>query len=178
MTIQYCSDLHLEFQSNWNWLQENPLLPKGDILIIAGDTYYLGDTFSKHPFFEQVSKRFEQVFLIPGNHEFYGGFDANICTIKDYEIRIKENVHLVNNTSRVVDGVRFLFTTLWSKIEKEIALILRSLNDFRLINYDGHKLTIQQYNALFQYSWGWLKDELSTDSNEPTIVVTHHLPSN
>lgn len=43
MTIQYCSDLHLEFSSNWKWIQNNPIEPIGEILLVAGDTYYLGN---------------------------------------------------------------------------------------------------------------------------------------
>lgn len=177
MKIQYCSDLHLEFPENWNWLKRNPLIPKGDILIVAGDTFHLGHHFKDHPFFEQVSKDFDQVFLIPGNHEFYGGFDAEICLETDYEYQVKSNVFLVNNTSRIVHGTKFIFTTLWSKIEKEVHAILNGMNDFKLIRFKNKKLSIESYNELFQTSWQWLQKEISTSDGLKTIVATHHLPS-
>ena len=33
MKIQYCSDLHLEFEENKKFLKQNPIKPVGDILI-------------------------------------------------------------------------------------------------------------------------------------------------
>lgn len=43
MKIQYASDLHLELVDNADFLKANPLEAAGDILILAGDTIYLGD---------------------------------------------------------------------------------------------------------------------------------------
>jgi len=43
MKIQYCSDLHLEFWDNEFFLKHNPLIPCGEILLLAGDTFHLGN---------------------------------------------------------------------------------------------------------------------------------------
>ena len=37
MKIQYASDLHLEFRDNARYLRDNPMIPVGDILLLAGD---------------------------------------------------------------------------------------------------------------------------------------------
>lgn len=53
MKIQYASDLHLEFKENVDWFLENPIIPTGDILVLAGDIAYLGtELYSEHPFWD------------------------------------------------------------------------------------------------------------------------------
>ena len=37
MKIQYCSDLHLEFEKNSKYLINKPLSVSGEVLILAGD---------------------------------------------------------------------------------------------------------------------------------------------
>ena len=62
MRVQYCSDLHLEFRANRNWLKSKPLIPSGDILVIAGDTYLLDQDFSDIFFFDYVSENYSKYF--------------------------------------------------------------------------------------------------------------------
>lgn len=79
MKIQYISDLYLEFRSNASWIKEHPIRAVGDLLVVAGDTHLLDDDFYKLDFFKDLSDRFEQTFIIPGNHEFYRGYDVSVC---------------------------------------------------------------------------------------------------
>ena len=83
MKIQFASDLHLEFRENWRYLRDNgPMDVKGDILVLAGDTGFLGDDmYSVHPFWDWASENFEQVLVALGNHEFYKYYDLK--TIQD-----------------------------------------------------------------------------------------------
>ena len=50
MKLQYCSDLHLEFRENREFIKENPLQVKGDILLLAGDITPFA-TMDKYNFF-------------------------------------------------------------------------------------------------------------------------------
>ena len=59
MKIQYMSDLHVEFPVT------------GDILVLAGDTFYLNNTTAPlSKFWKWASANYKQVFLVPGNHEY------------------------------------------------------------------------------------------------------------
>ena len=94
MKIQFASDLHLEFRENWRYLRDNgPMDVKGDILVLAGDTGYLGDDmYSVHPFWNWASENFEQVMVALGNHEFYKYYDLK--TMQDGLVgEIRPNVH-------------------------------------------------------------------------------------
>ena len=118
MRIQYCSDLHLEFPENRRWLEDNPLIPSAELLVVAGDCFYLGDDYQSHDFIRRMADEFEAVYILPGNHEYYGGYDVATALQATFE-PIKENVFLVNNTSIEVQGVRLIFSTMWSLINIE-----------------------------------------------------------
>ena len=57
MRIQYMSDLHMEFFDNWHFLNTNECKANGDVLVLAGDSFYLRDTnFPKFNFWDWASK--------------------------------------------------------------------------------------------------------------------------
>ena len=149
MKVQICSDLHLEFSQNRKWLKANPIEPLGDILIIAGDTYYLGRTWSKLDFIKKASREFQQVFIIPGNHEYYEGFDLSTALSSTHE-KIMDNVFLVNDQSIMIEGIRFIFSTFWTIIQRHMLEIMRGMADFHRIKFHGEKLTVPAYNQLHE----------------------------
>ena len=99
MTLQYASDLHLEFPANRAWLKEHPIQPVGDILVLAGDILLLGDRkLEHHEIVSRWADQFEEVYLIPGNHEYYRGLELR-DTLTDFEYPIRGNVRFLNNRS-------------------------------------------------------------------------------
>lgn len=177
MKIQYLSDLHFEFPQNRKWLKENPIIPKGEILLVAGDTYHLGNQFTDPWIFDELSEKFKQVFLIPGNHEYYKGFDVSQSE-EQLQIDIRPNVKLYHNHSLEYEGIRFIFSTLWSKVEKHAGVVYKGMYDFRLIKYNGQPFSIAHYNNLHNKSMYFLTNALEKNTVEKCVVMTHHLPSN
>lgn len=176
MKIQFCSDLHLEFSDNRKWVLENPILAKGDILILAGDIVLFKEMHQHQKFFDYVSKHFEHTFWIPGNHEYYNSDISKRSG--SFEEKIRDNVSLLNNTVKTINGVRLVFSTLWSHISaaKQYS-IEQSLSDFRVIRKNEKRLTVQNYNQLHLESRLFLEETLQTKTNNPTIVVTHYPPT-
>ncbi|MDX5585633.1 MAG: metallophosphoesterase [Aureibaculum sp.] len=174
MKIQFCSDLHLEMHQNQKWVKENPLIPNGDILIIAGDTDYLGSDFGKQDFFKKISDDFEQSYIIPGNHEYYGGFDISTAFGKTNE-KLFDNVTLLNNDVVSYNEVQLIFSTMWSLIGRFKHEIVNAVADFRMITYKGQPLSTDRFNQLHRKSFEFIQKEASKE--EQKIIITHHLPS-
>lgn len=168
MKIQYLSDLHLEFPKNSEYIKRNPIKKKADILIMAGDIMN-----AKNPneaFLDHISKTFEKVFWVPGNHEFYGHYLPDEIT---YNINYRENINLVNNISETIEGNLFIFSTMWTKLDLiESFFFQQSLSDFNVIK----NLTPTKYNYLHEKSMEFIASELNKE-NPNKIVVTHHVPT-
>jgi predicted phosphohydrolase len=177
MTIQYCSDLHLEFTANSRYLLENRLVPLGDILILAGDITYLSEKYYRDDFFDYVSESFKQTYWVPGNHEFYNGYDLSEFD-KPIKIQIRSNVHLVNNQVFNHNGIDFFFTTLWTELEQAyIPFILNGVNDFFRIKYKGEVIQHKEYEQQHFRSVAFLEEALTNSKANKKVVVTHHVPS-
>ena len=77
MKIQYMSDLHMEYAENSRYLKKVEFPVTGDVLVLAGDTFYLNNTTAPlAKFWKWASANYKQVLLVPGNHEYYQGCDV------------------------------------------------------------------------------------------------------
>ena len=176
MIVQYASDLHLEFSQNQRFLKTNPLQPKGDVLILAGDVVPFAALDKHDDFFDYLADHFETTYWIPGNHEYYQFDLAEKCGMINEAIR--KNVHLVNNLTIINEGVRFIFSTLWSHISpSNESHLQRSINDFRVIKYNSDRFNVAQFNQQHDACLDFITQELQRTAVEKTVVVTHHVPT-
>ena len=172
MKIQYLSDLHLELMSTHKFgkLCEK-IIPKCDILVLAGD---IGDPLHHNDkykiFLHSMSEKFKKVFLVSGNHEYYG--NDIVKTNEGIEIICGSisNVSFLNNSTELYNGYRFIGTTQWTHITDSRYLI----NDFSVIK----EMDVNRYNNLHKVSRLFLKKSIdkSCADNEKAVVITHHLP--
>lgn len=178
MRIQYASDLHLEFEQNQRYIGRDGIKPLGDVLVLAGDVSYLGDkNMMKWPFWDWCAEHYQETFIIPGNHEFYGGYDIG-CTMDDYVLEVRPNVRYMNNRSVVIGDVELFFTTLWTRINPvRLWTIQCGMNDFHLGVLNGKRFSASEVDELHQHCMDWLTGALAVSSAKHKIVVSHHCPT-
>ncbi len=176
MKVQYCSDLHLEFSENREFINKNPLIPVGEILLLAGDILPFALLNKPCDFFDYVSDNFKTTYWIPGNHEYYNYDYKKVAPPLNEKIR--ENVFLLNDQQIKINDVNFIFSTLWSHIsERNMRNIEQSVSDFFVIKYNGSILSAIEFNEMHQSSLSFLSKTLSETKNEKKVVVTHHVPT-
>lgn len=201
MKICVWSDLHLEFQDKVpDWKN-----PGADILVLAGDVcvadnlysnptagldgliqngFYANDAIRYRRFFEHVSREFNHILYVMGNHEHYKGrWDRTEQVLRE-ECARHGNIHLLEQNKMVIDDVVFLGASIWSSLNDGDPITVFSakdmMNDYKSITEKNgnkyHKLrpetTYQKHRETVQ----WLNHMLSEDQR-PTVVIGHHAPS-
>ncbi len=176
MTIQYASDLHLEFSQNKEFLKANPLQPVGGVLLLAGDVVPFTLMDKHKDFFSYVADHFQTTYWLPGNHEYYhSDVSEKSGTLNE---NIRSNIHLVNNITIEKDNTRFIFSTLWSKINPgKQWYIEKDVSDFQLIRYKGYRFSIDRFNELHEGCLQFIIPELHRNNTAKTIIITHHVPT-
>ena len=178
MKIQFASDLHLEFKDNSRWLRDNPLIPVGDILLLAGDIGYLGDeNYRKHPFWNWCTENFKETIVVPGNHELYKGFDINDLT-EGWELKIRDNVRTVYNKILHYGDIDIICSTLWAEIPlREAYFTEKGVSDFRRIRDGERLLSWERFNEEHRKCVDFICRNVEESKANTKIVVTHHVPS-
>ena len=176
MILQYASDLHLEFPENYEYLKRNPISPEGEVLILAGDIVTFSQLEKRMDFFNYLSDNFQQVYWLPGNHEYYYS-DISRCQGRVKE-NIKGNVWLVNNIKIPLGDADLIFSTMWSRIspghERQIG---DSVSDFHVIRHHGSVFRPSDFTILHKESMDFIEAELSLCNGQNKVVVTHHVPT-
>lgn len=198
MKIQLLSDLHLEAHPHW---RARPA-PGADVLVLAGDvgSYQPGSQLADADFglaqFSAAAGWPTPVLFVPGNHE-YDGMDFDDAHARLQATCARLGLHWLERESLVLQGVRFVGTTLWTDFDAlgpadasadtALALQLKARDKaFRAANYYLHKTMttrdsqawlaegLRQQGLVCQQ---WLRQALSTPFDGPTVAITHFAPS-
>lgn len=185
MKIRILSDLHLE-----TCPFTLPKLPDDDetTLILAGDIGQINQRNILEPFLLEACARFRHIVYVMGNHEYYGGtFPESLERLKQWDL--PANLHILEKTHVVLDGVNFAGATLWTDFNNYDARCIQAcltyLPDFQnTLFHDPAKepdsspvpLTPDHQYRAHQTTRHWLAEALPAleHSGRPTILVTHH----
>lgn len=165
-TFQYVSDLHIDKNTNLK-IKINPKnIDKN--LIIAGDLCKTKDPLYQQ-FISTICKKFNNIFLIPGNHEYYdSSFNKTNKFLKNLD-KIFPNLHVLNKKKFITKkGNVILGCTLWSSIPFDLMDDVKVVEP--ILNFSNTKR-----NELFNDHYKWLLKNMNKYQN--SIVVTHHAPS-
>ncbi|NWN83084.1 MAG: metallophosphoesterase family protein [Halomonas sp.] len=179
MRLRILSDLHLECFAEGRELPEVDC----DAVILAGDIS------RKTRGLEWAARRFAgmPILYVPGNHEFYRTrMPVLRRELADEAGRL--GIHLLDNRSLTLGGVRFHGTTLWTDFDlyaenpdHDPALteerVLAFMPDFQIVEQpEGVVFTPAESRRLHAEALNWLEAELAAPFNGPRVVISHHAP--
>jgi Icc-related predicted phosphoesterase len=194
MRCYYLSDLHLESQ------EYAAGLPKGDVLIMAGDLcnarcldptrtdkYSVDQRARVLRLVDQARANFAHVIAIAGNHDHYDGvFEDTIPMLRTQ----LPGVTVLDNEAVEIGGVRFFGSTLWSDYEgrnaEKMDAVRRRIGEYFFVKTRRQDVAGQEVLAKFRpedaveafdKSVNAMQACIAADPAKTTIVVTHHAPS-
>lgn len=194
MRCHYLSDLHLESQ-DFSWK-----LPRGDLLVIAGDLcharvlepsrtdkYSIDQRDRVLRFVDNAHASFTVVLLVAGNHEHYDGVFQDTVPLLRHHL---PGVIVLDDSAVEIDGISFFGSTLWSDFERRSLACMngmrRRMGEYFFVKTRGHDAAGHETLAKFcpedalqahDTAWAALQHHVSDPGGKPTIVVTHHAPS-
>lgn len=202
MKLQLLSDLHLEAHPHFQPLPA----PQAQVLVLAGDigSYQTGSLLTGEYFGLERFSPLPQfaswpcpVVFVPGNHE-YDMQDWDTAHVRLRRVCDELGIIWLERESVVLQGVRFVGTTLWTDYDA-IALLddrvqagdmgrLLKLREksFRAANFYLQKTGGTRHGSPFLAApmreqalvcQAWLRTTLAQRFEGPTVVVTHFAPS-
>lgn len=194
MKIQLLSDLHLENHPDF--------LPApvagADLLVLAGDigSYQDGSRLEGADFgLARFSPRHgwpTPVLYVPGNHEYDNDdFDAVHARLQAQCEAL--DIGWLEREVRVIEGVRFVGTTLWADFdalieardapaerERKRGKAMRAANHYlahAAATRHGRPFMAEELREESLSSQAWLREALARTFEGPTVAVTHFAPT-
>jgi predicted phosphodiesterase len=195
MRIQLFSDLHLERDPTFE-----PLIHPGtDVIVLAGDigSYQArsrlpDEDFGLARFSPRNTHSAARVLYVPGNHEF-DGLEYDEAYERLRRVCVYLGIEWLDRETLVIDGVRFIGSTLWSDFdavaagEEDLAKQLQARNKaFRAANYylsknttfrNGEPILAEGQREMSLACQDWLRAALAVPFDGPTVAVTHYAPT-
>ena len=197
MKVQLLSDLHLETQPQF---QLQPA-PGAELLVLAGDigSYQAGSRLTEEGDTDFGLGRFSPVrgwptpvLYVPGNHE-YDGLEFVTARTRLRETCERLGILWLDQEVRVIQGLRFVGTTLWADFEALVpadaplgAQLKAREKAFRAANFylrkhsalmNGERMLAEQMRELALDCQRWLREALAQPFAGTTVAVTHFAPS-
>lgn len=176
MRIALLSDIHLSVNA----------LPfpdvDADIVVLAGDISRPAAAI------EWAKSCSVPIVYVAGNHEFYG---SDLISTYEQLNRLSQGtqIHVLERSEYLHNGVRFLGCTLWSDYRlfasaehraQGVDLATKLMRDFTHIKIspdfpDLFSPAVSQ--LIFLQTVAWLEDCFTRDRTTPTVVVSHFAPT-
>jgi Icc-related predicted phosphoesterase len=196
--IQLLSDLHLEVHPAFH---PRPA-PQADLLVLAGDigSYQRNSKLADDDFglarFSPRNGWPVPVLYVPGNHEYDNlDFDAAHARLRSTCERL--DITWLERETRVIDGVRFIGTTLWADFDALVTdedrtpkgepnWLKKREKAYRAANFylqkaattrRGEPVLAPEWRELALECQQWLRHALDAPFAGTTVVVTHFAPS-
>nr|WP_252737964.1 metallophosphoesterase [Marinobacter salexigens] len=177
--MRILSDLHVEC------FREGRDLPDvaADVVILAGDIHKTAEGLA------WAADQFvgQEIIYVPGNHEFYGASMPDMRDALRAEAQ-RLGIHLLDNDTVTLGGVRFYGTTLWTDFDlytgqpdydplQTERRALAFMPDFRIIEQPaGEVFTTVESQRLHAEAIAWLETALAEPFSGPRVVISHHAP--
>lgn len=193
--IRIYSDIHLDFdvpdkkfKFEMLWEPEHLETDKDTILILAGDIWHANKPFSYfgQSWLEKISKKFQYVLIVLGNHDFWNGNFPN--TYDSFRKKLQEqnlsNIFLLQEDTITIGNNKFIGGTLWTDYLKGNAQAMYKaqelMNDYKYIRYGRAFGKINASILLKEHykTKAYIFEQAKKDYAEQKLwVITHHAPS-
>lgn len=178
MRIQYASDLHLEYEEDGFKLDR----VGADVLVLAGDIGYGVKGLEWALLHTDVPK----IVFVPGNHEYYhADYLETAHKMRLFCLESEGRIHFLPDGPTVIDGVRFLGSTLWTDFEfisepdrlRALTQAQKSIRDYTVISNGAKPLQPTDTMEMHWKERRAIEGLLAIPFQGETIVVTHHAPT-
>jgi Icc-related predicted phosphoesterase len=178
MKIQIFSDLHADVAP----IKAIVVVPSIDLVVVAGDT--CEGVLHAFDYLRQFVPLHIPILMVLGNHEYYRRFVPDeLAKARSHAGAF--NIHLLENDTVMLGGVRFVGATLWTDYrvfgDTNQAAVMNAcaaaMNDHRLIGWQKKpwlRFRPQEAALLHHQSQTYLAEVLATPFAGPTVVISHH----